>query len=66
MTRYGAMETGPKEREEIFGELFDVTLGTSEPDPVDFELKEDSNLIFLRLYPLPKVHEQIFKRRLNV
>ena len=40
-----------------FEEFFDGTLGTWKTDPVDFELKEDKNPIFLGPYPVPKIHE---------
>ena len=40
-----------------FEELFDGTLGTWKTGPVDFELK-----VCLIPYPVPKVHEEIFKK----
>ena len=40
-----------------FEEFFYGTLGTWETDPVGFELKEDTNPIFPRLYLVPKVYE---------
>ena len=46
----------------IFEELFGGTLGTRKTDPVDFELKENPKPIFLRPYPGPKLHEEIFKK----
>ena len=49
-----------------FEELFNVTLGTRKTDPVDFELKEDAKPIFPRPHPVPKVHEEMFKMRLDV
>ena len=49
-----------------FEELFDGTLGTWKTDLVDLKLKEDAKPIFPRPYPLLKVHEEIFKNRLNV
>ena len=45
-----------------FEEFFDETLGTWKIYPVDFELKEDSNSVCSRPYPVPKVHEEIFKK----
>ena len=45
-----------------FEELFDGTLGTWKTDPLVFELKEDANPIFLQPYPVPKVHEEMFKK----
>ena len=47
-------------------ELFYGTLGTWKMDTVDFELKEDVKPICLRPYPVPKVHEEMSKSRLNV
>ena len=49
-----------------FEELFHGTLGTWKTDPVDLELKEDAKPICLIPHPVPKVHEEIFKGRLNV
>ena len=49
-----------------FEELFDEILGIWKTDPVDFELEEDAKPICSRPYPLPKVHEEMFKNRLNV
>ena len=49
-----------------FEEFFDGTLGTSKTDPVDFELKYYMKSTYSRPYPLPKVHEEMFKNRLNV
>ena len=46
-------------------DLFDGTLGTWKTDPVDFELKEDTKPIFSLTYPLPKVHEEIFKKEVE-
>ena len=46
-------------------ELFDGTLGTWETDPVEFELKEDAKPICSRPYPVPKVHEEIFKKEVE-
>ena len=37
-----------------FEELFDKTLVTWKPDPVDFKLKEDVNPICLQPYPFTK------------
>ena len=45
-----------------FEELFDGTLGTWKTDPVDFKLKEEENPICLQPYPLPKIHEEMFKK----
>ena len=48
-----------------FGELFDGTLGTWKTDPLDFELKEDTNPICSWTYPVTKVHEEIFKKEVE-
>ena len=45
-----------------FKEFFHGTLVTWETDSVEFELKEDAKPIYSRPYPLPKVHEEIFKK----
>ena len=45
-----------------FEEFFYGTLGTWKSYPVDFGLKEDANPVFSRTYPVPKVHDEIFKR----
>ena len=42
---------------QIFGELFNGTLGTWKTDPVDLELKENVKPICSQLYPVPKVNE---------
>ena len=43
-------------------DLFDGTLGTWKTDPVEFELQEDVKPIFSRPYPIPKLHEEMFKK----
>ena len=48
-----------------FEELFDGTLGTWKIDPLDFELKEDAKPICSRPYPIPKVHEEMFKKEVE-
>ena len=48
-----------------FEELLDGTLGTCKIDLSDFELKEDTNPICSRPYPVPKVHEEIFKKEVD-
>ena len=45
--------------------LFNRTLGTWETDPVDFGIKEDAKPIFLRTYNSPKVHEEVFKNKVE-
>ena len=40
---------------------FDGTLGTWKTDQVDFKLKYDAKPVCSRPYPVPKVHEVMFK-----
>ena len=49
-----------------FEDLFGGTLGTWKIDPVDFELKYDMNTICSRLYPVPTVHEEMFKNEFGL
>ena len=49
----------------IFEELFDGTLGTLETDPVYFNLKQDVKSICSRPYPVPKIHEEMFKKEVK-
>ena len=46
-------------------ELFDGTLGTRKTDRVDFELKCDAKLICSQPCPVPKVREEIFKKKVE-
>ena len=48
-----------------FEELFCVTLGTWKKYALDFELKEYAKPICLRPYPVPKVHEEMFKKEVE-
>ena len=48
-----------------FEELFNGTLGTQKTDTVDFELKEDAKPICSQLYPVPKLHEEMFKKEVG-
>ena len=50
---------------EIFESLFYGTLGTWKTDPVDFGLKENEETICSRLYLVPKVHGEIFKKEVE-
>ena len=45
--------------------FFYGTLGTWKKYPAEFELKEDVKPICLRPYPVPKVHEEIFKKEVE-
>ena len=42
--------------------LFDGTLGTWNTAPVDIKLKDDAKPHHARPYPVPKVHEEVFKK----
>ena len=46
----------------IFEELFNETLGTWEKHPVEFDSKVDTKPICLLPYPVPKEHEEMFKK----
>ena len=45
-----------------FEDFFDGKLGTWKTDPIDFKLKGDAKPICSRSYPVPKVHEEMFKK----
>ena len=49
----------------IFKELFDRTLGTWKTDQVNFELKEDANIICTQPYTVPNIHEEMFKKEVE-
>ena len=46
-------------------ELFNGKIGTWKKYPVSFGLKEDAKLIFLRPYPILKIHEEMFKKEVE-
>ena len=46
-------------------DFFYGTLGTWKTDPLDFKLKEDVRPIGPGTYPVPKVHEEIFKKEVE-
>ena len=48
-----------------FEEFFHGTLGACKTDPVDFMLKEDAKPICSQQYPVPKVHEKMFKKEVG-
>ena len=48
-----------------FEELFNGTIGTWKTDPLDFELKEDAEPICSRLYPVPKVHAEMYEQEIE-
>ena len=43
-------------------QLFYGTLGNWKTDPADFEIKQDMKPILSQPYPVPKLHEEIFKK----
>ena len=45
-----------------FESLFDGTLGMWKTAPVDLELKDGATLVCLRPYPVPRLHNQKFKK----
>ena len=45
-----------------FEELFDGKLGNRKTDSLELELKEDATPIRSRPYPVPNVHEEMFKK----
>ena len=48
-----------------FEELFEGKLGTWKTDTVESYLKEDVKPICLRPYPVPTVHEEMFKKEVE-
>ena len=48
-----------------FEEFFNGKIGTRKTGPLDFELKEDAQPIWLQPYPLLKVHEKLFKKEVG-
>ena len=48
-----------------FKELFNGTLVTYKTDTLDFGFKEDVKPMCLLPYPVPEVHEQIFKKKVE-
>ena len=45
--------------------MFNGTFGTWKTDPVDFELKKGVKLICSKPYPVPKIHEEMFKKEVE-
>ena len=45
--------------------MFDGKLGTWKTHPVEFKLKEDTKPKYLRPYPVPKVQEEIFEKKVE-
>ena len=58
----------PNERERLINLLrqseyvFNGTLGTRKTAPVDLELKDEATPVCLCPYPVPRVHEKIFRK----
>ena len=48
-----------------FEELFDGTLGTYKTDQVYFYLGEDANQLCSQPYPVPKLHDGMFKNEVE-
>ena len=45
--------------------MFNCTLDTWNTTPVHLELKDDAKLVCSRPYPVPKVHEAMFKKEVR-
>ena len=45
-----------------YEDLFDGTLGTWNTTPVDFELGYDAKPVCSRPYPVPRLHEAMFRK----
>ena len=45
-----------------FEDIFDDMLDTWKSTPVYLELKDNVNHVCSRLYPVPKIHENMFKK----
>lgn len=45
--------------------LFDGTLGDFQTDPVSFELKPDAKPVNCKPFPVPKIHEETFKKEID-
>ena len=48
-----------------FEDLFDGTLGKWKTRPYNIELKEDAKPFYKNPYPIPRIHEQTFKKELD-
>ena len=46
-------------------ELFYGKHSTWKTDPVDFKINEEAKPVFSRPYPVPKAHEEIFKKEVE-
>ena len=48
-----------------FKDLFDGTLGAWDTTPVDLEFRDDAKPLCSRPYPVPRVHEAIFRKEVE-
>ena len=46
--------------------LFDGTLGMWNTTPIDLELKDDAKPVCSRTYPVPRVHEAMFRKAVYI
>ena len=49
-----------------FEDIFNSTLRTWNTNPVDLELKNDAKPVCSRLYPVPRVHEEMFRKDVKI
>ena len=50
----------------IFEYLFNGTIGIWNTARVDLELKDDENTVRSHPYPVPRVHEEIFRKEVEI
>ena len=48
-----------------FKDFLGGTIGTWKIDTVNFELKQDPKTIYLRPFPVPKVHHEMFENEVK-
>ena len=49
-----------------YEDIFDVTVGTWNTTPVDLELRDDVKPVCSRNYPVPRVHEAMFRKEVKI
>ena len=49
-----------------FEDVLDGSIGTWNISPVDLELNDDANPVYLRTYPVPRVHEVMFRNEVEI
>ena len=49
-----------------FDQVLDGTLGAWKTDPVNFELRKDSNTICSQPYPVPMESKEMFKKEVEI